>query len=56
MASINFIDGFHLDEKLWANENGFHYPEDPFPPAGMKDFVEKYFSTRQKKLTGVSGK
>ena len=56
MASINFSDGFHLDEKLWANENGFHYPEDPFPPAGMKDFVEKYFSTRQKKLSGVSGK
>ena len=49
LASINFIDGLHLDEKLWANENGFHYPENPFPPARMKDFVEKYFPSRRKK-------
>ena len=49
MASINVSDGFHLEEKLWANKNGFHYPENLFPSAGIKDFVEKYFSTRQKK-------
>ena len=49
LASINFSDGLHLDEKLWANENGFHSPENPFPSARMKDFVEKYFSTIQKK-------
>ena len=56
LASINFSDGFHLDENLWAHKNGFHYPEDLFPLAGMKDFVEKYFSARQKKLKGVSEK
>ena len=27
-------------------ENGFHQKENPFPLAEMKDFVEKYFSTR----------
>ena len=50
MASTNISDGFHhLEEKLWANEKGFHYPENLFPSAGMKDFVEKYFSTTRKK-------
>ena len=56
MASISFSDGLHLQEKFWANENSFHYTENPFPPAGMKDFVEKYFFTRRKKVTGVSEK
>ena len=57
MASVNFSDGFHLREKVWANENGFHYTENPLPSAGMKDFVEQYFSTIDgKKLTGVSEK
>ena len=27
LASINFSDGSHLEEKLWANENGFHQLE-----------------------------
>ena len=37
-------------------ENGFHQKENPFPLAEMKDFVEKYFSTRWKKklLVGIS--
>ena len=49
MASINFSGGFHLEEKLSANKNGFHWPKNPFQPGGMKSFVEKYFSTRRKK-------
>ena len=49
LASINFSDGFHLEEKFRANENSFHYTENAFPPAGMKDFAERYFSTRRKK-------
>ena len=49
MASINFSYGFHLDEELWANENGFHYPENLFPPVGIKDFIEKKFSIRRMK-------
>ena len=49
MASINFSGGFHLEEKLSANKNGFHWPKNPFQPGGMKSFVEKYFSTRPKK-------
>ena len=56
LASISFSDGFHLEEKFRANENSFHYTENAFPPAGMKDFVEKYFFTRRKKVTGVSEK
>ena len=24
LASISFSDGFHLEQKLWANENDFH--------------------------------
>ena len=24
LASINFSDGFQLEEKLWENEKGFH--------------------------------
>ena len=46
----NFSDGFHFEwKKLWTKENGFHKPENPFPLTGMKDFVEKYFSTRRKR-------
>ena len=43
------MTGFHLPEKLWTNENAFYWPENQFPPAGMKDFVEKYFSTWREK-------
>ena len=36
-----------------SRKNGFHKPENPFPPAGMKYFVEKYFSARRKKTNTV---
>ena len=48
MASTNLSDNFHLEEKLWAKENDFHWPENPFPLVGMKDFVEEDASTRRK--------
>ena len=58
LTSTNFSDGFHYEENLWTKENGFHWPENPFKLAGMKDFLEKYFFTRRKKLllAGVSKK
>ena len=39
-------------------KNCFHYTENLFPPAGMKDFVEKCVFTRRKKISllGVSEK
>ena len=46
-------------KNLWTKENGFHYSENPFLIAGMKDFVEKYFFARRKKklsLVGISDK
>ena len=55
MASINFSDGFQLEEKLWANENGFHEQENPFPPAQMNYFIEKYISTRRKATGRIAG-
>ena len=36
-------------KNLWTKENGFHKPENSIPLAGMKEFVEKNRSTRQKK-------
>ena len=30
-SHLNFSDSFQLEEKPWANENSFHYPENPFP-------------------------
>ena len=36
-------------KNLCAKQNGFHLPENVLPLAEMKDFVEKYFSTRRNK-------
>ena len=49
MASINFSDGFQLEEKLWANENGFHQPE-------WRISLKNTFLTDGKQLTGASEK
>ena len=43
LASINFSDGFHLDEKLWANESTFHYPENSFfKNWGLPNFINSF--------------
>ena len=51
LASSSFSDGFHWEEKPLNKRKRF-------PLAGMKDFVEKYFSAgRQKKPpVEISGK
>ena len=45
-------------KNLRIKENGFYWPKNPFPLAGMKDFAEKYFSARRKNisLVGISEK
>ena len=48
LASTSFHDGFHKEETSEQKKNGFHLPENPFPLARMKDFVETDVSTRIK--------
>ena len=45
LSFIYFSDGFHLDKKTLSERKRFPLDRKPVPPDGMKDFVEKYFST-----------
>ena len=51
MASSTFSDDFLLEEKPLNKINRFLPARKSFPLAGMKDFVEKYFSATWKKNT-----
>ena len=53
LSFSTFSDGFLLEEKPLNKINRFLPARKSFPLAGMKDFVEKYFSaTWKKKITG----
>ena len=44
MASTNISNHFHLEQKLWRRENGFHYSKNLIPLVRIKDFVEIQYS------------